>query len=76
MAEARALAPRMRTIRLSPRSSATELDSLAREAARADYIVVYSYTRTLEGEGRLAIPASVAAFVNTLAGTGKLIVGA
>ncbi len=73
-AEARALAPRTRAVRLSPRSSITELDSLAREAARADYIVVYSYTRTLEGEGRLAIPASIAGFVNTLAGTGRLVV--
>ncbi|HYW30749.1 MAG TPA: glycoside hydrolase family 3 N-terminal domain-containing protein [Gemmatimonas sp.] len=73
-AEARALAPRTRAIRLSPRSSLAELDSLARDATRADYIVVYSYTRTLEGEGRLAIPASIAGFVNTLAASGKLVV--
>ena len=72
--ETRSLAGRVRFTRLSPRSSATELDSLAREAARADRIIVYTYTRTLEGEGRLAIPAAVASFVSNLASTGKLIV--
>ena len=73
-AEARALASRVRTTRLSPRSSAGELDSLARDASGSDRIVVYTYTRTLEGEGRLAIPAPVASFVSRLASTGKLIV--
>jgi beta-N-acetylhexosaminidase len=50
-AEARALARNVRPVRLSPRSSAAELDSLARDAGRADRIVVYTYTRTLEAKG-------------------------
>ena len=72
--ELRRLASRVRASRLSTRSSTAELDSLAADAARADRIVVYTYTRTLEGDGRLAIPASIAALVNRLASTGKLIV--
>jgi beta-glucosidase-like glycosyl hydrolase/CubicO group peptidase (beta-lactamase class C family) len=72
--EARALASRVKITRLSPRAGPAELDSLARDAATSDRIIVYTYTRTLEGEGRLAIPASVASFVSNLASTGKLIV--
>lgn len=72
--ELRAAAPRLRATRLSSRASVQELDSLMFEAQRADRIVVYSYTRTLEGEGRLAIPAPVADFVSRLAQSGKLIV--
>ena len=72
--EMRLLAPRVRTTRLSPRSGAGELDSLATDALRADRIVVYTYTRTLEGAGRLAIPAPIASFVSRLAQSGKLVV--
>ncbi len=72
--ELRALGARTRAVRLSPRSSQADLDSLARDALRADRILVYTYTRTLEGEGRLAIPAPIAAFVSTLATSGKLVV--
>ena len=47
---------------------------LMRDAERVDRVIVYSYTRTLEGEGRLAIPANIAAFMARLSATGKLIV--
>ncbi|MEO7521153.1 MAG: glycoside hydrolase family 3 N-terminal domain-containing protein, partial [Gemmatimonas sp.] len=83
--ELRALGARVRSVRLSPRTAPSELDSLAREVRRsaalgsqnpqgADRVIVYTYTRTLEGEGRLAIPAPVASFVSNLAATGKLVV--
>ena len=72
--ELRTLSPRARSVRLSPRAGATELDSLAAAASGADRIVVYTYTRTLEGAGRLAIPASIAAFISRLSQTGKLVV--
>ncbi len=74
VSEARAQTSKMRSIRLSPHASADELDTLARDAQRYERIVVYSYTRTLEGEGRLAIPTQIAAFVGRLAQTGKLLV--
>lgn len=72
--ELRALTARVRSTRLSPRAGQSELDSLVAEAGRADRVIVYTYTRTLEGDGRLAIPASIAGFVSQLAATGKLVV--
>ena len=72
--EMRVHASRVRATRLSPRSGPGELDSLVTDALRADRIVVYTYTRTLEGAGRLAIPASIAGFVSRLAQSGKLVV--
>ncbi len=73
-AEVRAQGVRSRNLRLSPHANDTELDSLLRDAERVDRVVVYSYTRTLEGEGRLAIPANIAAFMARLSATGKLVV--
>jgi len=72
--EMRAQNRKVRSIRLSPHANAAELDSLATIASLMDRVVVYSYTRTLEGDGRLAIPAQIAAFVSRLANTGKLVV--
>ncbi|MGZ8470462.1 MAG: glycoside hydrolase family 3 protein [Gemmatirosa sp.] len=64
----------VRDARITPRSSVAALDSLAAQAATSDRIVVMTYTRTLEGSGRLAIPAHINAWIDRLAGTGKLIV--
>jgi beta-N-acetylhexosaminidase len=64
----------VRVVRVTPRTSRAELDSIASVAATSDRIVVHTYTRTLEGEGRIAIPAQVAAFVDALTPSGKLIV--
>ncbi len=72
--EVRSLGSRVRATRVSPRVGQNELDSLATEAKTADRIVVYSYTRTLEGDGRLAIPVALARFVTGLAETGRLVV--
>ncbi len=72
-AEVRRQGARVRASRLSPHANAAELDSLAREGEQMDRVIVYSYTRTLEGEGRLAIPAPIAAFIARLASSGKLV---
>ncbi|MCC6243603.1 MAG: glycoside hydrolase family 3 C-terminal domain-containing protein [Gemmatimonadaceae bacterium] len=72
--ELRALGARMRNTRLSPRSSPAELDSFARLATQSQRVIVYTYTRTLEGEGRLAIPAPIASFISNLSASGKLVV--
>ncbi|MEQ1689972.1 MAG: glycoside hydrolase family 3 protein [Gemmatimonas sp.] len=72
--ELRASSARIRATRLSPRAGPGELDSLLNDASRADRVIVYTYTRTLEGEGRLAIPATIAGFVSRLAETGRLVV--
>ncbi len=73
-AEMRRQGGRVRSTRLSPQSSQANLDSLVRLSESVERVVVYTYTRTLEGEGRLAIPAPIAAFVEQLAATGKLLV--
>lgn len=72
--EMRASSPQVRVTRLSPRAQRRELDSLARVARRSARIVVYTYTRTLEGAGRLAIPAPIASFIARLGNSGKLVV--
>ncbi len=56
-----------RTVRVSPRTGRAELDSLAATAETMDRVVIYTYTRTLEGAGRLAIAPAVASFIETLA---------
>lgn len=74
VAEVRAQGGRVRSARLSPHANDAELDSLVRDAQGVDRVIVYSFTRTLEGEGRLAIPAQIAAFMARLSATGKLVV--
>jgi len=63
-----------RSVRVTPRTGPVELDSLRAMAARMDRIVVYTYTRTLEGAGRFAIAPTVAAFVEQLATSGRPLV--
>ncbi len=73
-AEVRRLGSRVKVSKVSPRALRRELDSLARVARRSDRIIVYSYTRTLEGAGRLAIPAPIAGFITRLGPSGKMVV--
>jgi beta-N-acetylhexosaminidase len=73
-AELRTGAREVREHRISPRTSAGALDSIAVAARASDRIVVMTYTRTFEGAGRLAIPAHVARWIDDQAATGKLVV--
>jgi beta-N-acetylhexosaminidase len=72
--ELRAGGRTVRDFRISPRTSPTSLDSIAAAAQQSDRIVVMTYTRTFEGNGRLAIPTHVAAWIDGLAPSGKLVV--
>jgi beta-N-acetylhexosaminidase len=74
VAELRTGARVVRDVRISPRTSSAALDSLARLAGDSDRLVVMTYTRTLEGSGRLAIPAHVAGWIGRQAASGKLVV--
>jgi beta-N-acetylhexosaminidase len=74
VAELRGGGRTVRDYRISPRNSVGSLDSIAAAAQQSDRIVVMTYTRTLEGGGRLAIPAHVATWIDGLAATGKLVV--
>ncbi len=66
--------PSTRVARVTPRTGAGELDSLASAARGMERVVVYTYTRTLEGAGRFAIAPRVAAFIDTLAQTTRTVV--
>jgi beta-N-acetylhexosaminidase len=62
--------PLARSVRVTARTGQPELDSLAATADTMDRVVVYTYTRTLEGAGRIAIAPRVARFVEALAARG------
>ncbi len=63
-----------RSVRITPRTGAAELDSLMIAARSVERVVIYTYTRTLEGAGRFAIAPRVAAFVDSLARTTPTVV--
>ncbi len=63
-----------RVVRVTPRTGAAELDSLAQLARGMDRVVVYTYTRTLEGAGRFAIAPRVAEFIEGLGADSRTIV--
>ena len=60
--------------RITPRTSATELDSLTRSLAGADRVIVTTHVRTIEGEGRFAIPRHIAKWIDGLAARQPVIV--
>ena len=57
----------MRVVKISPSVSPARLDSISRLAEQSDRVVIAAYVRRIEGEGRVAIPAFVAAWADSLA---------
>lgn len=74
VAELRRTLPNARVFRLSPRSTAAELDSLGTTLAGWDAIVVATNVRRIEGSGRIAIAPAVAQWIDTLATHERVIV--
>ena len=72
--ELRRSLPNARLFRISPRSSAAELDSLGAALAGWDAIVVTTHVRTIEGAGRFAVAPAVAAWIDTLATRERVVV--
>jgi beta-N-acetylhexosaminidase len=72
--ELRTAIPGARVHRISPRSSRGELDSLARVVAGAERVIVTTHVRTIEGEGRFAIPPEIAAWIDSLARAERVVV--
>jgi beta-N-acetylhexosaminidase len=66
--------PVRRAVRVGPTTGREELARIGAEAARAPRTVVYTYTRTLEGAGRIAIAGPVAALIDSLAATRPVVV--
>ena len=74
LAELRRLVPGATGVRISPRTGQAELDSLTRTIAGADRIIVTTHVRTIEGEGRFAIPRRVSEWIDGLAARERVIV--
>jgi beta-N-acetylhexosaminidase len=66
--------PRSRAFKIGPTVPAATLDSIARAVQGADRVIVATYVRRIEGEGRFAIPAHVAAWIDTLATRERTVV--
>ncbi len=64
----------VRAFKVSPSVSATTLDSIARVAQGADRVIVATYVRRIEGEGRFAIPSHIARWIDSMAMREKVIV--
>jgi beta-N-acetylhexosaminidase len=73
-AELRRSLPNARVFRISPRSTAGELDSLAATVAGWDAVIVTTNVRTIEGAGRFAVAPVVAQWIDSLATRARLTV--
>ena len=62
-----------RVIKITPRSGAAELDSIAAFVRGADRVVLAAYVRRVEGEGRNAIPGHIASWMNRIAATERVV---
>ncbi len=56
--------------KISPATSAHQLDSIGRSLQNADAIVLAAYVRRVEGEGRTTVPPHVAAWIDSV-GAGR-----
>lgn len=70
----RAAGARVSVTRIGPETGRAALDSIATRARAAERIVVTTHVRTIEGEGRFAVAPPVAAWIDTLARTAKVVV--
>ena len=69
----RAAIPGTRVLKISPATSASDLDSVTRQIAGSDRVIVAAYVRRIEGEGRPAVPPHIAKWIDDLAKTQKVI---
>jgi beta-N-acetylhexosaminidase len=69
----RAAIPAARVLKISPATSVTDLDSVTRQIAGSDRVIVAAYVRRIEGEGRPAVPPHIAKWIDDLAKKQKVI---
>lgn len=75
-AEVRAAAgaAQTRVFKIGPATSPATLDSIANAATGAHRVIVATYVRRIEGEGRFAVPEYIAAWMDALATRERVIV--
>ena len=73
-AEVRAAASGARVFKVGPSAPSASLDSIAEAAKGADRVIVATYVRRIEGEGRFAIPQHIADWIDSLASRERVIV--
>jgi beta-N-acetylhexosaminidase len=69
----RAAIPGARVMKISPATTVNDLDSVTRQVAGADRVIVAAYVRRIEGEGRPAVPPHIAKWIDDLARKEKVI---
>jgi beta-N-acetylhexosaminidase len=62
------------TVKISPTTARSQLDSLATQLATADAIILAAYVRRVEGEGRTTVPPHIAAWIDSVAAGPKAVV--
>ena len=67
-------ASQMLVFKVGPSASLASLDSMALASKGADRVIVATYVRRIEGEGRFAIPQHIADWIDTLASRERVIV--
>jgi beta-N-acetylhexosaminidase len=60
--------------KIGPGATRDVLDSLSRVADNSDIVVIATYVRRVEGEGRFAVPQQVAAWIDSVARKRKTVV--
>jgi beta-N-acetylhexosaminidase len=60
--------------KIGPGATRDVLDSLSRAADASDIVVIATYVRRVEGEGRFAVPQQVAAWIDAVARKRKTVV--
>jgi beta-N-acetylhexosaminidase len=73
LAELRSHVRIARAVRISPSTGAATLDSIAASVRGADRVLVTTHVRRIEGEGRVAIPTEIAAWIDSLARREKVV---
>jgi beta-N-acetylhexosaminidase len=73
-AEVRRGSSQMRAFKIGPTTSPLTLDSIARAAKGADRLIVATYVRRIEGQGRPALASPIANWLDTLATHERVIV--
>ena len=65
---------RTQVFKIGPPAGAATLDSIAAATRGAERVIVATYVRRIEGEGRFAIPQNVASWIDSLSRREKVVV--